>query len=486
MLASAGGGDGGWMAQISSSSSSGTTQFEGARGFACRFLSDDSVIQQQLRRQGNSYYTTWTKWTPDGDLDFHKKAAGGSRIDTTQLNIFVDYDDNDKIHVRSSSTGISGTEINGIDANITSYSYDKHTGGQSPTGFAWAPVLSRIYHYSVPYGIMYGYRTTDGAASAKVTYVNVSGDNMGLDNGFMGSNTMGACWRENSGNNLIASKLLYDARPGQWKKRTVIGKASNDRQIVAPNIATTNYTQGASISSDYDLYAAGQNKAKGQTNWNYVVKYNNSNGSLAAAKIIEINASAGLTQSHTGARGMAVGSDGQAWIVMGENKDEFIIIHLSSNLTLIKALKFKRNGVGYNEDFSNWQSGGNYHGIDLNSDGSALAFTCYVLSPYGSFRTHVTFKIPSDLSITDGYYPFPMTTAGVTGFAGDGTNNLYSGDASVHITDVTSSVTVIDAAYTTNVDYSLSGSETSIGGVGSDTKTIGSDSLFLDYGPENL
>jgi len=481
MMASAGGG-GGWMAQLLSTSTATNQQFENAVGFNCRFLSDGSVIQQQLRRFSFSYYTTWTKWTPDGDLDFHKKITGSGRIDTTQLNLFVDYDDSDKIHERSRGTG---TEVNGIDPDITSYFYSGYPSNQSPTGFAWMPLTSRIYHRDA-FGGMTAYRTTNGSAGTKVSYSNISGDYMGLDQGFMGDNTMGACWRENSGNNLIAARLRYDAFPGSWTKRTVIGKSASDRQTVAPNIATTSFTHGASTSSNYDLYVAGTNEDPPYTDWSYVVKYNSSDGSLAGAKIIDIVNGAGFSRSYTGARGMAVGSDGQVWVVLGEDEDQFVILHLSSSLTLNKALRFRRNGVASNKDFSNWQYGKDYHGIDLNEDGSALAFTTYLLDTNNLNRSHVTFKIPSDLSIVDGYYPLPATTAGVSGFVGDGTNNPTTGAASVHITDFTSSVTCIDAAYTSNVNYTLSRSETIPQSPTSDTKTIGSDASWSDYGPESL
>lgn len=483
MMASAGGGEGGWMAQISATTTNSQYQFEAAKGFPCRFLSDGSIIQQQLRRYGSSYYTTWTKWTSDGNLDFHKKVTGNSRIDATQLNLFIDYDDSDQIHERS--RGYGSTEINSVDPDITSYSYARYTSNHSPTGFSLSPELSRIYNRT-SFGGYIGYRKTNGSALSELTYSNISGDGMGIDNGFMGNNTMGACWRENSGNNLIAAKLRYDGRAGNWTKRTVIGKSSSDRQTAAPRIITTNFTHGASTTSDYDLYVAGQNQSSPGASWSYLIKYNNSDGSLAAAKIIDFGSGTGFNNSYTGARGMAVGSDGQVWMIVGEDEDQFMLLHFSSSLTLNKALRFHRNGVGYNRDFSNWHYGTIYHGIDLNQDASALAFNLWVVDGNSTYRTHVTFKVPSDLSIVPAYYPFPMTTAGISGWAGDGTNNLYTGDGTVEITDVTSAITVSDAAYTSNVNYTLSIGETSAASPNTDTKTIGSDGFWSDYGPESL
>jgi hypothetical protein len=495
MMASAGGGDGGWVAQLMPTTTNSSYQFEATRGLKCRFLSDGSIVDQQVRRYGATYYTTMTKWDPNGDLNKHIKItdSNGNRIDTTECILWVDWDDSDTIyqHSRGAVAGEIHMEIN---SDLDTISWAKTASNSGSTGFTVVQETMRLFAWAGNTFQATGHRLDNGNKDKRFSgSSSFTVSNMGYDNLYMGNYRQGGFAFNNGNKQYIPMKLNYNiGTSSYWARSTRIGTSSSVYQTQPPDIATSGYTNGASATDDYDLYVGGARSYPGdsQNIWSYLSHHANSDGSLVNAKIISVSDSTGSpatfsSRRYQSIRGLAVGSDGDVWAAHGLSHDAFTILHFSSNLSLNKALTFKRLGSGNTQNFSPFVNNYDYSSLDLSQDEEFLVCSAGNNSPNNEYRGTITFKIPSDLSCVDATYDLPTTAAGITEWQGTGSDGPTSGTNRFQVYDSTSYFTISDA-YTEQGTNSIFLSETNLTDPTSPTTTIGTDALYSAYGPQDI
>lgn len=502
MLASAGGGDGGWVTQMMSTLSGYQYQFQSTRGLKCRFLSDGSVVDISQRRYGtssvsSSYWTTMTKWQPNGDLDTHTKVnlSPFNMVDTTENIIWVDWDDSDTIYVHS--RGYSNEVHLKMNSSLNAITWYRTISNQGSSGFSIIPEYARLYAFAGNTWRLTSWRLDNGNAVSEFTAgssYTVSG--MGYDNLYMGNFRSGAVGYLTTTKRFLPMKLSSSISGiADWCKEVRIGKSTSDYNQIEPDSSTTGYTKGASTGSGsaYDLYVGGSRSypADSANLWCYITQFANSDGSLSNSVIITPSSSTGSPYSasqirYQGIRALAVGSNGDVWAAHGTDYNVFTILHFASDFTLNKALSFKRLGSSNNLEFSPFAHNWSYSSLDLSQDEAFLVCSGPNASNTNAFQGIITFKIPSDLSCVDATYEFPTTAAGISDWQGTGSNTDTSGTARFKVFDSTSYFTVETPSYQSVNSANFYPSSTSQTTVGTGTVTFGSDSSYSEYGPQEI